>query len=123
MYSNVPTRVALNVNCVAGTATGALIAAPGANRAIRLMGVTCSINRLVTGLTDIFFYEGNTATGNTILRAGALSTTNGGGSDSLMFPFPGFQFAENLALNYDVISTAGAGGCVLVAYYYIDDRN
>lgn len=101
---------------VAGTASVAIIPAPGVGFAIRLTGGHFGIGRAAGARMDFSLTSGIFG-----LRLGSLFADAASSTSPIVIPFPGIQLPENTALNFNVVSTAATGSGLCTVFYFIDD--
>lgn len=115
MYEDVLSKVDGTLAAVAGTATTTAIAAPGADRRIRLVGGHVGCNRAAGVAIDALL-----TAGGSLYRFGAFNDV-GTSSVALVIPPPGFVFPVNTAVTFQISSTAATGAGIFTLFYFIDD--
>lgn len=115
-YAKPPFINNATIASVVGTATGAVLVAPAAGFAYRLIGGQLGVNRAAAGTSDV---QLTTDTGRIIARNWGLAGSLGGSNTiSLVFPEPGLQLFESEALNIQIISNAaGITGCCVIYWF------
>lgn len=118
MYQKPPFVASASVAAVVGTATVAVVAAPGAGLRIRLVGCQIGSNRAAGTTCDVELRDGATP----IVRNYGILAGGMGAMLAAPIPEPGIPLAEDTALNFSIISSAAASStAACIVYYYIDD--
>lgn len=117
MYTSPPGIANFTANVTAASVNTTIINAPGAGFALRIVGVSLAINRLVTGVTDASLQD--IVSGNFILRALGLDVNGVPGVD-YNYPEPGIQLTANSGLQIGVVGTVAAGQIAGVIFYFLD---
>ena len=118
MYTKVPLVGYLAQTVAAGT-TGptVVIAAPGPNNRLRIVGVHVTLTQAVAVATQVAAFLND---GSAIAQFRASLEWNGMPSFAIPIPEPGIQLPDNTALTATNVGTAAAGQIVYVVYYFID---
>ena len=118
-YNHPPLVADATVNLIVGTATVNAVAAPGANKRIRVVGCHIGINR--SGGAALIDAGIRSGTGLITVARGHGLSTGGTSIADLTIPEPGVPIAVNEALQLFATSTAATGAVVAIVYYYVDD--
>ena len=119
MYGTIPfTARVLSAALVIGTVTTTIVAAPGFNKAIRVVGGVLSLTRSATGIVDVILKDGG---GVTFVWSVSGMSVGGTPMSALILPEPGIQLPSNTALVCDATSTTATGNAAYHILYLIDN--
>ena len=109
MYATTPGVANVSVALAVGAATVQVLPAAGANQCYRITSVLFSVNRLVTGITDVQLQD--------TTQYWPMTLDAGNRQSYILVPEPGVQLAVNTALTFFTNGTVAAGsGRVFITY-------
>jgi len=117
-YQKPPLIDAQDINLVAGTTSATLIAAPGANKRLRIVGGVVSLSRLSTALANFALLDG---AGGSILWSSQGHSVAGNPTSPINIPEPGLHLTINTLLEAQITGSAASSSARFITYYYIDN--